>query len=101
MNRLSNEDALQLAHLLCKKLALDIDAEDRSSIKMVVPILLELPLLEVIWPALTEIGVDRASKYNLDVDPDLNELIIKLNTKLNNLILDKNCQRESKAMEEI
>jgi|HubBroStandDraft_5_1064220.scaffolds.fasta_scaffold17562_6 hypothetical protein len=82
MNRLSNEDALQLARLLCRKIALDVDAGDRSSIKAIVPILSEFPLLEVVWPALTEIGIERATKYNLDIDPDLNELITKLNSAI-------------------
>jgi len=68
MSRLNNEASLMLAKLLALKLALDLDAGDRSSIDIVGTLLSDLPMEAQVVAIRTEIGMERCVKYELDTN---------------------------------
>lgn len=74
MNRLNEEDTIQFANLLCQKLALDLDANDKSSAKIVFQLLLDLPA-EIVHKAIrVGIGIDRIVQHNLDAGGEYKDL---------------------------
>lgn len=66
MNRLSKNESYQLAILLCAKLALDLDADDHSSIASVFQMLSDLSVEDVLWAMRTQVGIERCVKHELD-----------------------------------
>lgn len=79
MNRLDNEDSLELGRLLIKKLVADLDAGDNSSIEPVSKFLLDLPV-EALGVCLRQLPLERALMFNLDEDPYFRPVLVKINT---------------------
>lgn len=79
MNRLNEEDTIQFANLLCQKLALDLDANDKSSAKIVFQLLLDLPA-EVVRKAMKKwIGINRMVQHDIDQDEGYISILEKIN----------------------
>lgn len=83
MNRLDPEQTYQLAHLLCHKLALDLDAEDYSSVQMVSDFLMECPTELVIQAVSQQVRLERCVKHNLDEDVFFQKVLMRLNDAAN------------------
>lgn len=75
MNRLSTDDTMTFAMLLCKKLAADLDADDRSSIEVVAGLLADLPA--DVWLVATKknLHVYRIAMHDLDLNPDIKKMM--------------------------
>lgn len=84
MNRLNNEASLMLAKLLALKLALDLDAGDRSSIDIVGTLLSDLSIEAQTFAIRTQICIERCVKYELDN----NEIWSKIFKSLNDVLPD-------------
>ena len=66
MNRLDTEWSLKFAHILCNKLALDLDADDYSSLPAVSELLMDLPVEAVLAATQHQLGIERCVKHGLD-----------------------------------
>lgn len=86
MNRLDPEQTFQLAHLLCHKLALDLDAEDYSSVQMVSDFLMECPTELVIQAVSQQVRIERCVKHNLDEDLFFQRVLIRLNDAVDEVV---------------
>jgi hypothetical protein len=81
MNRLDNEQSMQLANLLCHKLALDLDAGEVSTIDQTADLLQDLPTEVVLFAVRTQIQIDRCIHYHLDEHPKFSIILNKINTQ--------------------
>jgi hypothetical protein len=82
MNRLNSEESLSLANLLCKKLALDLDAEDTSKIELTASLLKEFEIEIIIFSIRSYLGIDRIVRYNLDDIPIMEDIFKEINRSL-------------------
>lgn len=82
MNRLNEQDTQTLANLLCKKLVLDLDAGDRSNIKMYSEILNDVSREAFLFASRKYISLDLIVKYNLDEDCFFGPIMSKANGQL-------------------
>ena len=88
MNRLNTEHTKMLAQLLCHKLALDLDAHDKSTIAIIAPILMDLPLEDVLEAIRAQITLDRIIIHCLDEDPMFDQLLRNINASLSTIFLE-------------
>lgn len=82
MNRLNPADELQLATLLCKKLALDLDSSDKSSVGIIGQLLLDISIEGVLFAVLTHIGRGIIVANELDADINFREMFSRANDVL-------------------
>lgn len=75
MNRLNSTDSLALAELLTKKLAADLDAGDKSSLKSIGLFLLDLPMEDIIISFRKNMGLERIVQHELDEDKTFKKLL--------------------------
>jgi hypothetical protein len=78
MNRLSNEETLSLAMLLTKKLALDLDADDFTSIPDITKLLSDIPLEAFLFAFRQNVGIERTVHHDLDENKHMKKLWNKL-----------------------
>ena len=98
MNRLPNEEMLHLAGLLTKKLALDLDADDYSSLAIVADLLMEMPVEMVTSSLAHQIGIERCVRHSLDEEGPFLKVLVR-NYKAS-LAADKTATEESKEEDE-
>ncbi len=78
INRLNKEETQELASLLCKKLALDLDNNDLSLVELTFLLLEEFPLDIAFVAIKSQIGINRIIQHNLDRHPKSVNLLDKL-----------------------
>jgi hypothetical protein len=79
VSRLKPEDSMNLAILLCHKLALDLDANDLSSVSAVSSILSDLPIESVIVAIRSYLQLERIVCHDLDSNNVFRPLLEKMN----------------------
>jgi hypothetical protein len=84
MNRLHNEDDQQFANRVAQKLAVDLDAGDRSFIKRAAGLLLELPNETVRIALKDHLDIARMVKHELDLDDCFNDLLCRISNAWKN-----------------
>jgi hypothetical protein len=82
---LSNEETLQLATLLCKKVALDLDTKDYLCLDSVGTILLALPIEVVAFTVRTQIPLSLCVKHNLDEDKVWGQLLLWISSEVEDI----------------
>ncbi len=75
MNRLNNDDSMMLATLLARKLALDLDNNDKSSIEIIAKLLSEFSKEIIILSLRAEVGVTRLILHDMDNDPYFKDIL--------------------------
>lgn len=90
MNRFPKEESYRFAQFLAKKIALDLDADDYSSLPALVDLLIELPVEEVLWAIRHQIGIERCVCHDLDRDGPFLKLLLFLNEAVKKI--DSNVQ---------
>jgi len=76
---LSNEEGLQLANLLCKKISIDLDADDRSSLDSIGNVLQTLPTEAVLFAVRCYVSIERCIGYCLDEHEIWGPLLTRIN----------------------
>jgi hypothetical protein len=82
MNRLNQEDAQSLANLLCKKLALNLDAGDQSFTPLITELLLDFPSDVQRESIKTHLRLSRIIDHNLDEEFFFKQILQKMNEEL-------------------
>lgn len=66
MNRFDKEDSCRFVSYLAKKIALDLDAKDYSSLPVLTDLLMELSEEEMLFAIRSQIGIERCVQHDLD-----------------------------------
>jgi hypothetical protein len=75
-----HKEAGQLALLLCKKLALDLDENDYSSLSAISKLLIEMPVEETKSAVSQQIGLDRVVYHELDEKGSFQKVLLYINS---------------------
>lgn len=92
MNRFNNQDTFNWANLLAQKVALDLDAGDKTSLKVLSSLLLELPSEMLTTAVRTYIGIDRCVQNELDERGPFRKVLERINQA--SLELDNHVETE-------